>query len=103
MGDDGPARLAFGAPGVPLRVGLESAPLAFALGQVLPFEQVVKIMVAVADQHGPEAERADAVPVPDAQGGFLEALLQARQASRKATVDTQLVDHGLPSWRIKSL
>jgi hypothetical protein len=53
-----------------------------------------EIVVAVADQHGPEAGLLDAVLLPDLDGGGLEPLEQRRQAARQASVHAILVDHG---------
>src|SRR5262249_46699720 len=92
-GGDPPVALPLRAPGVPLPVGLERGPLLLALGEVLPLEHVVQVVVAVADQHRPEADLADAVALPDAERRFLEALVQVRQASGEAAVDAQLVHH----------
>ena len=52
---------------VPCRVGLEGVPFLLAIGERFPGQHVVQIVVAVADQHGPEAGLLDAVLVPDFQ------------------------------------
>src|SRR5215217_6844083 len=80
VGDDRAVALALGALAQPFPVGGESAPLALALGHVVPLEHVVQIVVAVADHHGPEPDLTNAVPLPDAKRGFLESLVQSRQA-----------------------
>src|SRR5581483_6286929 len=99
VGDDRPVALALGAGRDPGRVGLERRPLLLALGQRLPGEEVVQVLVAVADEHGPEAGLPDAVLLPDLGGVVLEALEQRRQPARHAAVDAILVDHGRsPRW-----
>src|SRR5581483_808978 len=70
-----------------------------ALGQRFPGQEVVQILVAVADEHGPEAGLPDAVLLPDLGRVVLEALEQRRQAAGHAAIDAILVDHGRsPRW-----
>ena len=38
----------------PRLIGHEGAPLLLALGKQFPGQQIVQVVVAVADQHGPE-------------------------------------------------
>jgi hypothetical protein len=91
---DRTAPLAFGARRDPLGVGLERIPQAFALGEVLPCQEVGKLLVALAHERGPEADRADAVLLPELQGHGREALVEIRQLAGQAAVDAQFVDHG---------
>src|SRR4029079_17502381 len=85
--------LAFVARLVPLGVGLECVPLLLALGERLPSQQIMQVVVAVADQHGPEAGRPDAVLLPDVEGLGFEPLQQSRQLAGNALIDAKLVDH----------
>src|SRR5215204_2905276 len=67
VGDEQTVLLAFVARLVPFRIGLERVPLLLALGQRLPGQHVVQVVVAIADQHGPEAGRPDAMLLPDVE------------------------------------
>src|SRR5581483_3445168 len=99
VGHDRTVALALGAGRDPGRVGLERGPLLLALGQRFPGQEVVQILVAVADEHGPEAGLPDAVLLPDLGRVVLEALEQRRQAAGHAAIDAILVDHGRsPRW-----
>jgi hypothetical protein len=46
----------------------------------------MQVVVAVADQHGPEARGLDAVLFPDLDGVVLEALEEGGQAAGQAGV-----------------
>src|SRR5882757_100209 len=96
VGDDQAVLLALVAGLVPLRIGLERVPLLLAFGKRLPGEQIMQVVVAVADQHGPETGRADAVLLPDVERLGFEALEQSRELPRNALIDAKLVDHGDP-------
>src|SRR5215510_296272 len=94
--------LALGAFADPLGIAHERVPFLLALGQRFPGQHVMQVVVGFADQRGPEAGLADAVPLPDAERGGLEALEQCRHAARHATVDAQFVDHGAVRWLVVS-
>jgi hypothetical protein len=74
-------------------VGEELVPHALALGERFPSEQIVKVVVAVADHHGPEAGLPDAVLVPELEGMVLKTLEQRRQPAGNALIDAQLINH----------
>src|SRR5258705_11849013 len=87
VGDDQAVLLALVTGLVPLRIGLERVPLLLAFGKRFPGEEIMQVVVAVAEQHGPEAGRADAVFLPDIERLALEALEQRRQLARNALID----------------
>src|SRR5581483_9467570 len=89
---DGPVALGLGALGDPVGIAHERRPFLLALGQRLPLQQVVEILVRMADHDGPEAGLAYAVLRPERQRGALEALQQRRQPARDAMVDAEFVD-----------
>ena len=62
----------------PRRVSEKDPPHALALGERFPGEQIMEVVVAVADQHGPESGLPDAVLVPELEGVILETLEQRR-------------------------
>src|SRR5882757_9966060 len=97
VGDHQAVLLALVAGLVPLRIGLERVPLLLAFGKRLPGKQIMQVVVAVADQHGPEAGRADAVLLPDVERLAFEALEQSRELPRNALIDAKLVDHVVSS------
>src|SRR5205823_5305566 len=73
----------------------ELVPLLLALGERLPGQQIVQILVfAGTDQHRPKAGLTDAVPLPELERGGLEALEQRGQPAGDAVIDAKLVDHG---------
>src|ERR1700719_2198593 len=65
--DDRAVRLGLGALAMPFRIGLERVPLLLALGERVPFQEVIERLVRIADQDCPEAGLLDAVPLPDLQ------------------------------------
>ena len=56
-----------GALAVPFRIGLEGVPLLLAVGERLPFQQIIERLVRMPTSDGPEAGLLDAVPLPDLQ------------------------------------
>src|SRR5829696_6579706 len=97
---DRPVALGFCALLQPFRIDHERAPLLFALGHVLPFDQVVELVVVGSDQHRPEARLTDAVLFPQLERDGLEALVQIGQTPGYGVIDAKLVDHCslLPSF-----
>ena len=85
--DDLSVALTFGAGRNTFRVGLERIPLLLALGQRFPGQQVMQVIVAVADEHRSETRRPDAMSFPEIERGALETLEQSGQAARYASVD----------------
>src|SRR5499426_3005083 len=98
--NDRAVAFALGAFADPLEIAHERVPFLLALGQRFPRQHVMQVVVGFADQRGPEAGLADAVPLPDAERGGFEALEQCRHAARHATVDAQFVDHGAVRWLV---
>src|SRR5580658_9614343 len=96
VGDDRPVLFAVVADFEPGRIGGKRVPLLLALGERFPDEQIMQVVVAVTDQHGPEADLLDAVLFPDLQGMVFEPLEQRRQPVGYAGVDAQLVNHQCP-------
>jgi hypothetical protein len=95
--DDRPITLALGALGQPFRIAREFVPLGLALGERLPSEKVVQVLIAaVADQNGPEPGLPDAVPLPQLERRGLEALQQRGQPPGHTVINPQFVDHGSP-------
>src|SRR5439155_1153848 len=92
--DDRAVRLGFGTLAMPFRVGLEGVPLLFAVGERVPFQQVIERLVRVADQRGPKPGLMDAVLLPQRQRDRVESLQQIRQTARHAVIDAQFIDHG---------
>jgi hypothetical protein len=76
-----------------LGVGLKGVPFLLAVGERIPFQEIIQGLVRVADPGGPEAGLLDAVLLPDPQGNRVKALQQVRQAARHGVVDAQLVQH----------
>src|SRR5215471_9432501 len=105
VGEDGPVALALGACRDPGGVGLKGGPFFLAVGERFPGDEVMQVVVAIADQHGPEARRLDAMLFPDLDGVVLEALEQGGQAARQTGVETIFVDHGVahPLWPANSI
>src|SRR4051812_18141458 len=85
---------------MPLRVRLERIPFLLALGHVFPLEHVVEVLVAIAHHHGPEADLADAMLVPQAKCRGLKPLLKRGQAARDTAIDAQFMNHGWPAPRL---
>jgi hypothetical protein len=83
----------------PFGIALEGVPHALALGEVLPFEEIVEGLVALADQHGPEPDLADAVLLPELQRDRLETPVEVRQATGRAMIDAKFVEHASPLAR----
>src|SRR5579883_1640531 len=94
IGDNGPVLFTVVAHLVPGGIRLKRVPLRLAIGKRVPGKHVMQIMIAVADQDGPEAGLFDAVPLPDFQRVVLEPAEQRRQSAGNATVDALFVDHG---------
>src|SRR3546814_339949 len=90
---DGPVGLGLRPLLQPFRIGGEGVPLLLAVGERIPGEQVIERLVRFADQDGPEAGLADAVPLPYAERDRLETLQQCRQAAGDTLVGAQFVDH----------
>src|SRR5579871_5412009 len=80
----------------PFRVLHERAPPLLAFRQIVPLEHVVKVAVTVANGNRPEADLPDAVLFPQVQRHPLEALVEIGQPARRASIDTQFVDHRGP-------
>src|ERR1700730_3127906 len=89
-------RFGLGALAMPFRIGLERVPLLLALGERVPFQQVIEGLVRVADQHRPEAGLLDPVALPDLQRDRVEAFQQIGQPARHGVIDAQFVDHLIP-------
>src|SRR5258708_1647257 len=87
IGDDRATGFALVARLVPGRIGLERVPFLFTVGERLPRQHVMQVVVAVADQHGPEASLLEAVLVPEFERVLLEALEQRRQPAGDAGID----------------
>src|SRR5262245_63419388 len=103
-GDDRPVTLALGALGQPFRIAREFVPLGFALGERLPGEKVVQILIAaIPDQNGPEPGLPDAVPLPQLERRGLEALEQCWQSPGHTVINPQFVDHGVASPYVRQL
>src|ERR1051325_10802961 len=81
---------------MPFRIGLERIPLLLAVGERLPFQEVIERLVRVADQGCPEASLLDAVALPDLERDRVEALQQIGQTARHGVVDAQFIDHVIP-------
>src|SRR5271165_721988 len=92
-GDDRTVLLGLGALGAPLGISLEGGPFLFAVGQRLPFEEVIESLVRIADRDGPETGLLNAVALPDPQCDRVEALQEVRQAAGHAVVDAQFIEH----------
>ena len=58
----------------PLRVCLEGGPFFVAFGEGFPFEQVIQILIRIADRDRPEPRLADAVAFPDFERDRIEAV-----------------------------
>src|SRR5579872_105183 len=54
-GDDRSVLLGLGARREPVRIGHEGAPLLLAVGERVPLQEVVEVLVGVPDHDGPEA------------------------------------------------
>src|SRR5580698_2053302 len=93
VGDDRPVALAVVAGLYAGEVRQKRFPYPLAFGERFPRKQVVQVVVAVADQHGPKAGLADAVLFPELERVILKPLEQLWQAARKARINAQLVDH----------
>ncbi len=77
----------------PLRVGLKGGPFFVAFGERFPFEQVVQILIGIADRDRPESRLADTVAFPDFERDRIEAVEQRRQASGETVIDAEFVNH----------
>src|SRR5262249_2981651 len=96
-GDDGAVLRALRALGEPFRIARELGPLGLALGERLPGQEVVQVLVSAGPDHDrPESGLADAMAFPELERGGLEPLEQGRQPAGDAVIDAQLVDHGSP-------
>ena len=95
-----PLLLRFGARRKPLRIAGECIPLLLAVGEALPFEQVVQDMVRRPDQDRPETHLADAVLLPDLESDVGKTIVEIAETARHAVVNTQFVDHGSSLWML---
>ena len=60
----GPSFSDLGALREPFRVGHERRPFRLALGERVPRQEVIEVLVRVADEDGPEPRLPDAVALP---------------------------------------
>src|SRR6185437_635763 len=93
--DDRPVALGLGALGDPFGIAHERRPFLLALGQRLPLQEIVQILVRLADHDRPEPGLANAVLRPERERGALEALQQRRQPAAHAAIDAEFVDQAL--------
>src|SRR5512142_812287 len=91
----GTVSFALGPRPDPFRVAHKGGPFFLTLAKSVPFQHVIQIVVAVADEGRPKAHLANAVLVPILERGRFKAPVERVEPARNGVIDTEFVNHYL--------